>query len=134
MEESIQELKRCIKQYRSVDDDIRIMNNMLYEKRESRKIIEMEMADIIKLPQFSGYDKLKIEDDNSTIKIQRPETYSKPWSLSKKDLQTILKDYFTSTTTPNTDDCFKYISEVRKSQLVGTEFVFSRTVPEEETS
>jgi hypothetical protein len=134
MEESIQDLKRCIKQYKSVDDDIRIMNGMLYEKRESRKIIEMEMADIIKLPYFSSYDKLKIEDDNSTIKIQRPQTYSKPWSLSKKDLQNMLKDYFNSTTSPNADDCFKYISELRKSQLLGDEIVFSRFVPEEETS
>ena len=134
MSESINDLKRCIKEYRSVDDDIRIMNKMLWEKRESRKIIELELTDLVKLPEFSGYEKLKIEDDGSVIKIQKPQTYSKPWSLSKKDLHTVLTSYFSKTGTPTVEDCFKYICETRKTELVAQEFSFTRIVAEEETS
>jgi hypothetical protein len=133
MSEAIVDLKRCIKQYRDVDNDIRALNKVVYEKREARKIVEMELCDLVKLPQFSGYDKLKIEDDGSTIKIQKPETYSKPWSLSKKDLQSILGSYFASTAMPNAQSCYDYICNDRKAKLVATEFAFTRLVAEEDT-
>lgn len=132
MDEAITDLKRCIKQYRDVDNDIRVLNKMVYEKRESRKIVELELVDLVKLPQFSGYDKLKIEDDGSTIKIQKPETYSKPWSLSKKELQSILERYFQETRTPNSKDCFDFICRDRKAKLVGSEYSFARIVAEED--
>ena len=134
MDEAITDLKRCIKEYRAVDDDIRVMNKMLYEKRESRKILEMEMADIVKLPEFNTYKSFKIEDDGSMIKIQRPEMYSKPWSLSKKDLQSLLTDYFGSTQTPNAAECFNFICTEQKKNLIATEFSFTRVLSKEEES
>jgi len=124
------DLKRCVKQYRDVDNDIRTLNKAVYEKRESRKIVEMEMADLIKLPQFEGIDKLKI-DDGSCIKIQRPEQYSKAWSLSKKELEGLLKSYFESTKAPSNTGCFDFILEQRKRSLVAKEFEFARIIPEE---
>ena len=124
------DLKRCVKQYRDVDNELRILNKTVYEKRESRKIVEMEMADLIKLPQFEGIDKLKI-DDGSCIKIQRPEQYSKAWSLSKKDLEGLLKTYFDSTKTPSNTGCLEFILEQRKRSLVAKEFEFARIIPEE---
>ena len=133
MSEELQSLKTFIKLYRVVDDEIRSINKLLYEKREHRKILELDIADIIKQPEFSSYNKLRIEEDDSTIKIQRPETYQKPWNLSKKDLEKILKSYFGITPSPDAESCFKYICDIRKSELVGTEFVFSRTLPEEDS-
>jgi hypothetical protein len=133
MDEAITDLKRCIKQYRDADNDIRVLNKMVYDKRENRKIVELELADLVKLPQFAGYDKLKIEDDGSTIKIQRPETYSKPWSLSKKELQGILDSYFQGRTTPNSKDCFEFICNDRKAKLVSREYSFARIVPQEDS-
>ena len=132
MDEAITDLKRCIKQYRDADNDIRVLNKMVYDKRESRKIVELELTDLVKLPQFSGYDKLKIEDDGSTIKIQKPETYSKPWSLSKKELQTLLDRYFQDKASPNSKDCFDFICNDRKVKLIATEYSFARTVREED--
>jgi hypothetical protein len=134
MEEAITDLKRCIKEYRAVDDDIRIMNKMLYEKRETRKIVEMEMADIVKMSAFDAYKTFKIEDDGSVIKIQRPQMYSKPWSLSKKDLQTVLDSYFASGKSLNAKDCFDFICADRKNKLVANEFSFTRVLPQEEDS
>jgi len=129
--EAMNDLKRCVKQYRDVDNQLRILNREVYEKRESRKIVEMEMMDLVKLPQFASVDKLKIDDDGSTIKIQKPETYSKAWSLSKKELESLLGDYFGSTQTPNKQDCFNFIVNKRKLALVGKEYEFSRIIPEE---
>ena len=129
--EAINDLRRCVKQYRDVDNQLREMNKALYDKREDRKIVEMEMSDLMKLPQFSGIDKLKIDDDGSSIKIARPGTYNKPWSLSKKELETLLKSYFTNDHPMNADSCFKFICEERQKALVGKEFDFSRVIPEE---
>ena len=129
--EAILDLKRCVKQYRDLDNEIRELNKEVYSKREDRKIAEMELADLIKLPQFDGIDKLKFDDDNSSIKIARPGTYNKPWSLSKKELETLLKSYFLGTHSPNVDDCLKFIVSERQKALVGKEFDFTRVIPEE---
>ena len=129
--EAITDLKRCVKQYRDVDNEIRVLNKAVYDKRETRKIVEMEMCDLIKLPQFNDVDKLKIDDDGSCIKIHRPETYAKAWSLSKKELENLVAGYFQSTTTPSADQCVTYIVENRKRALIGKEFEFNRVIREE---
>ena len=131
MSEAINDLKRCVKQYRDLDNEIRVINKHVYEKRESRRIIEMEMCDLIKLPQFEGVDKLKIDDDGSCIKIQRPDTYAKAWSLSKKDLEVLIGGYFQSTNAPKANECLSYVIEQRKKSLVGKDFEFSRVIVEE---
>ena len=107
--EAINDLKRCVKQYRDLDDEIRQLNKEVYSKREDRKCVELEMADLVKLPQFSGIDKLKIDDDGSTIKIGRPGTYNKAWSLSKKELEHLLKAYFVPGHRMDAESCFNFI-------------------------
>ena len=129
--EAINDLKRCVKQYRDVDNDLRVLNKTVYEKREARKIVEMEMSDLIKLPQFGNIDKLKIDDDGSCIKIQRPETYAKAWSLSKKELESLVASYFQSTMSPNAPECVDFIVGQRKRALIGKEFEFNRVVQDE---
>ncbi len=129
--EAISDLKRCVKQYRDIDNQIRELNKEVYSKREDRKIVEMEMSDLVKLEQFGGIDKLKIDDDGSTIKIGRPGTYSKPWSLSKKELEVLLKHYFAQDYPLNADSCFKFIVAERQKALVGKDFDFTRVIPEE---
>lgn len=132
MEEAIRDLKRCVKQYREVDDKLRDLNREVYEKRESRKIIELELADLMKVDQFMNFKKLKIEEDGSTITVQRPNEWSKPWSLSKKDLKDLLERYFNSTNFPNAEKCLEFILEAQKTKLTSTEYSFNRIVPEED--
>lgn len=131
MSEIINDLKRCVKQYRDIDNEIRELNKEVYSKREDRKAVEMELTDLVKLPQFSGIDKLKIDDDGSTIKIARPGTYAKAWALSQKELEGLLHKYFGATVTPNPSDCVQYIVSERKKGLVNKDFDFSRVIPEE---
>jgi hypothetical protein len=132
MEEAIRDLKRCVKQYREVDDQLRELNHEVYQKREARKIVEMELADLMKVDHFRDFKKMKIEEDGSTINIQRPNEWSKPWSLSKKDLKDVLQRYFESTNVQNAETCFEFILESQKSKLISTEYSFSRIVPEED--
>jgi hypothetical protein len=132
MEEAIRDLKRCVQQYRKVDDELRVLNHEVYNKRESRKIVEMELADLMKVEQFVNFRKLKIEEDGSIITIQRPQEWTKPWSLSKKDLKDSLERYFNSTVQPSPDKAFEFITEAQKTKLTSMDFNFSRVVPEED--
>jgi hypothetical protein len=132
MEEAIRDLKRCVQQYRKVDDELRVLNHEVYNKRESRKIVEMELADLMKVEQFVNFKKLKIEEDGSIITIQRPQEWTKPWNLSKKDLKDSLERYFNSTVQPSPDKAFEFITEAQKTKLTSMDFNFSRVVPEED--
>ena len=126
--EALNDLKRCVKQYRDVDNELRLLNKQVYAKREARKIVEMEMVDLVRLPQFSVVDKLKIDDDGSYIRIQKPESYSKAWSLSKKELDELHKAYFASTVNPTAEGCTSYVIDNRKRSLVGKEYEFERVI------
>lgn len=124
----MQELKDCIRRYRDADNDISLLNKTVYNLREKRKILELELGSILKQPQFSGYEKLGLEDDGSTIRIQRPNAWSKPWSLSKKDLHDSVTNYFASTQTPTAEGCVEFITQQQKLKLVATDFNFTRIV------
>ena len=121
-------LKNCIKMYRDLDNTIRVANRSVHELREKRKILETQMKTILVQPQFTGFDKLKIEDDGSTIRIQRPNTWNKSWTLSKKELSDSVAEYFASTSQPNSTDCTNFIVEKQKTKLVSTDFAFTRTI------
>jgi hypothetical protein len=128
---ALENLKNYIRKYRDVDDQLRELNKVVYEKRDERKAVEVEISSVLSLPQFQAYDKLKIDEDGSTIRIKRPETYEKSWSLSKKELKTLLDVFFKSDLPLNADTCFEYILEERKRALVGKEFEITRIVPNE---
>jgi hypothetical protein len=64
--------------------------------------------------------------DQSYIRIQRPGDYNKPWSLSKRELQVLLSEFFSTSDPKTAEDCYKYITEKRSKDLVGTELHFTR--------
>lgn len=132
MEELKNQLKTCLKNYRDIDDKVREVNKVAYELREKRKIVEFEMADILKSQHLSQINMLKLENDNSTIKIQRPGTYSRTWYLSKKDLENYINHYFENAgNNANRKDCFDFIVSQQKLDNVETDFKFVRTIPNE---
>lgn len=120
------ELIKCVRKYRALDDELKELNSKTYKLREDRKIVELEMSDILKSTNYATIHKLEIKDDNSVIKIQRPDMWSKPWSLSVKDLKMYLDEYWAKPGPKNADDCLKYIVDERKKNLVATEFAFTR--------
>jgi phage pi2 protein 07 len=127
----MEDLKRCIKQYREVDDQLRELNRQVYWKRDMRKLVESEIAEIIKAPEFQNFKKVKVEEDGSTITIKRPNEWTKPWSLSQKELKELLNQYFAVSNNINADELFKYIIETKKQALVSGDYSISRVVPGE---
>jgi hypothetical protein len=126
------DLKSCIKQYREIDDQLRELNKRVYEKRDARKIVELEIVDIIRDPKYNAIKKIKLEEDGSTISFKRPNEWVKPWSISQKDLKDLVGQYFTKNGPLNPDELVKYIIETKKQTLVASEFSFTRTVPGEQ--
>uniref|UniRef100_A0A6C0JYE4 Uncharacterized protein n=1 Tax=viral metagenome TaxID=1070528 RepID=A0A6C0JYE4_9ZZZZ len=124
-------LKNCVKQYRDIDNVIRELNKEVYSKRDERKTIEKQLAEFMKLPQLQGIDTLKIDEDGSSIRIHRPETYAKPWSLSKKDLESLVLQYFQDNSDPDPTDLIEFICKSRASALVAREYDFTRVLPKE---
>jgi hypothetical protein len=124
------QLKQAVQKYCQADNELRILNTQVYEKREIRRQFETEIAGLVSLPAFSDITKLKL-DDNSYIRVQRPHTYSKGWSLSKKELEVLLQSYFQSSRNPSADECCKFIVEQRKQASVGKDFEFTRIVPDQ---
>jgi phage pi2 protein 07 len=127
------ELKDRLSVYRTLDDQLRQANKVAHDLREKRKMVEFEMADILKSPMLSQVGELRLENDSSYIRVQRPGTYSKGWSLSKKDLQNYIEHYFENAGPgANRQDCFDFIVRQQKaSSLETTDFKFTRNIPAE---
>jgi hypothetical protein len=126
------DLVKCVRNFRALDEKRKELNKEVYKLREDMKFIENEMSDILNRSHFQSFSKLEIQDDGSYIKIQRPGSWNKPWNLSVRDLQTKLQEYFKQTTAPNAEDCFNYIVEHKKKELVSKGFAFTRIVSTED--
>jgi len=123
-------LKLCIRTYRDVDNKLRNLNSQIYDLRQERRSLEIELGEIVKQPQFNEVSELRINDDNSSIKIQRPG-WKKPWGLSKKDLAELVISYFDNHEFPGAESCIDFIVKEQSKKLVSDEFAFSRTVHED---
>jgi hypothetical protein len=127
----MESLKTCIRNYRDVDNKLRDLNSRVYDLRQERRSLEIELSDIVKQSQFDEVSELRINDDNSSIKIQRPG-WKKPWGLSKKDLGEHLLAYFKDAgPTANASDCMLFIVQEQNKKLVSEEFSFNRVVRDE---
>jgi hypothetical protein len=131
MQDQINSLRQLTRNYKAYDDELRGLNSRVYELREARKTVEVQMIDILKQEAFKEFNKLKIEDDGSTIRIQRPQTWTKAWNISQKDLKSLIDSYFQSTPNPNPQDCYAYIISTKKATLLSDEFAITRTTPNE---
>jgi hypothetical protein len=126
------ELVSVVRKYRELDDQIKELNAHVFKLREHRKIAEIQLADILKQRDYTHLTKLEIKDDGSFIKIQRPEGWSKPWSLSAKELQTLLGSYFAVAGHPSAEECFRFVVAERKKNSVAREFSFTRLTSSKE--
>ena len=125
------ELRKHLREYRDADDKLRVLNEQVSALRETRREKEGAITELLSRPKFASFDKLKLEDDGSTIQIQRPSQWNKPWSLSKTTLYTYLRQYFQSTAGPDADSCYAFIETQHKRQLVSNEFSLTRHLPKD---
>uniref|UniRef100_A0A6C0AIH9 Uncharacterized protein n=1 Tax=viral metagenome TaxID=1070528 RepID=A0A6C0AIH9_9ZZZZ len=117
------DLVKCVRKFRTLDDELKVANTRIHKLREDKKFVESEMSDILKRTAFQGINKLEIQDDGSFIKVQRPETWNKPWSLSQKELKDLIASY-----SGPLDGLFKWIVDRKKTEMVAKEFAFRRIV------
>ena len=115
------DLVKAVRKYRTLDDELKDLNSKVYKLRENKKFVENEMSDILRRSHFQTLNKLEIQDDGSYIKIQRPDTWSKPWSLSQKELKDLIGSY-----SGPIDGLFKWIVDHKKQDMVAKEFSFKR--------
>lgn len=115
-------LKVCVKHYRDIDDKLQELNKKVYEMRDERRSIEAQLSELMTLEQFSEVSKFDI-NDGSAIVIKKPGTYSKAWSLSKKDLKDYLLNCLDS---KKAEEVYEFILKTHQQKLVATDFDFSR--------
>jgi hypothetical protein len=128
MSEALKHLKACIRRYQVTDNELKILNKGIYDKRDERQAIELEMSEIIKLPEFVGVEKLKIDDDGSIIQIIKPGAL-KPWSLSKKDLREHLQNCLAHMNGhADADELFDFIVKEQTKKLISQEYNFNRVL------
>lgn len=121
-------LKTYIQSYRDIDAKLQDLNKEVYTLRKEKHDVESNMASLLQNPEFESINMLQLKEDGSTIQIQRPNTWSKAWTLSKKDLHTYLHEYFQKTPNPTPDDCYQYILQEKTKTLVSNEFSFARII------
>jgi hypothetical protein len=122
----MEQLRGLVRDYRDADNRVRELNTRILELRKQRQDVEGRITVLLANPEFAGIDKLKVSDDNSLIRIKRPEQWYKPWSISKTKLKESIVAYFTSTTNPTADGCYEFIAEEQRQSLVSHEFSLER--------
>lgn len=128
MDATLQLLKSHLHAYRKLDDELKTMNAKAQDVRREKKTVEQELSVILANPAFQQYDKLEIKEDGSTIKIQRPGTWTKGWTMSKSELMDGLDAYFSRyENSASAEGCYAFLVERQKPKLVANEFAFDRT-------
>lgn len=126
MSSVIDTLKSHLRSYAKIDDELKDLNKQIYELRSKKQNIEEELLPILKSPDFTHINKIQLSEDNSVVRIQRPGGWNKAWTISQKDLESSINEYFRSTETPQADECFQYIVEHQRKKLVSNDFNFIR--------
>ena len=126
------DLVKCVRKYRNLDEELKQINTRVYKLREDKKMVETEMSDILRRTNFQTLNKLEIQDDGSYIKIQRPDTWNKPWNLSQKELKELITSYVNGGAKGNKpwpEELFDWIVKNRREHLVAKDFSFTRVLP-----
>jgi hypothetical protein len=121
------DLVKAVRTFRDCDDKLKPLNKQVQKLREEKKLAEEEMSEILKRSVFASLDNLDLPD--SVVKIQRPGTWNKPFTVSKRDLEALIHEYFRGNgSRAEADACFNFIVESRKKDLVAKEFSFTRVL------
>lgn len=105
----MEEFKQVLNQYTNLNTRLQELNTQVYALREQKKIKELEVIDFLKQPEFSQFQVIE-RPDGTKIKISRPQTWSKPWSLSKGELNRLLNLFFDNPhQIKNSDNCYRFI-------------------------
>jgi hypothetical protein len=124
------DLVKAVRKFREYDDKLKELNKEVYKLREEKKLVEEEMADILKRGPFAALNKLELAGDQSFIAIQRPGTYSKSGAYTQKDLEADATDYFIGSggTRAEAKAFVDFAKDRKKARMVSNDFSFKRVV------
>jgi hypothetical protein len=115
------EFKGVLDQYTDLNSRLDTLNKQVYQLREQRKIKELEIIDFLKQPQFSQFNVIE-RPDGSKLSVKRPQTWSKPWSLSKNELYRLIREYFTVPGEKRAETCYTFITRAVERESRSNEF------------
>lgn len=125
---SVSGLKDRVTSYCNIDNKIREKNAEVQELRKMRAQAEINLIEILSSEEMKNYEKIRVSDDDSYIRILRPTKWNKPWSMPKSLMKQILEEYFKTTGSPSAEECFEFICETMKPMLVADTFSIERIV------
>lgn len=121
------DLRRIAQQYSTLALQIDAKNKSIYNDREQRKILELQIVDIMKTPEFATVRNFQHQGCN--FKIDPPGTWKGSWHLSKYNLKTDIVSYWNSGQPVTADDCFKYIVTQQDRRDANTDWRVNWTNP-----
>lgn len=121
-----EQLKASVDAYYALDDKLKAFSEQTMELRRARKVVEDKVVAILKNPEYSSVHRINVAGAAAGyIRIKRPTTWSKPWSLSQKELQKYLAD---------NPELYKFIVEHKKKTLISNDFAIERVIPKPRAS
>lgn len=124
MAEDRTNLRASASRFVALDEQIKELNTRVSELREQRSIVEMEIGDILRQPEYATFDKLNVNGEE--IKVKRPGYWNTPWSLSQTALEKYAGQYIHSTTNHSVSGFIEYIKAVYGQTRVSTRFSLTR--------
>jgi hypothetical protein len=124
------EFRTTVARYTELDNRIRQLNKEVLPLREQRKIVELELVDILKTPAFAQTKNFQFQ--GSTFTAKEPGTWRGTWYLNQSDLRNDLVTFWTSGKPMSSESCFDHIVEKVRWRTRATEWQITRRVPENE--
>lgn len=127
MEDLLSTLRERMYQYRDLDNKRQTLNKEVVEVRNQLNKVETDIIEIIKKDEFNKLDKLQYKDDGSVLNIKTPsDVRYKGWTISKKELEKYINEYFEGTVIQSGPELFEYIVSKHKEKLRVTSYEILR--------
>lgn len=88
----MEHLKPLLRNYLALNKDIGKLNKELSELRDTRHMVEMDMAAVYNEKGAELQDKIDLTNSQMTFVVKKPAEWKKGWTMSKKQLEGYLKE------------------------------------------
>lgn len=115
-------LKPILSRYLEVTKDLTEINAQAKELRENRQSLELDLAAAYNEAQFKEPlpDKIDLHKSRMMFTVKKPGEWKKGWTLSKKQLESYLKDILPE----HGEDVMKEIIKRHEKTLVAEDYSF----------